>query len=415
MQGTIILLWHFTRINLRYGNAVKLVLKKIRTMVGLVTCPNELWRVLLEKSHQSVLCRTYQSILRAPAAVAHFNQQSEYFYYSIRTRINYRYRRVFGRNPNLKNPLLYSEKVQWRKYYCPDVKRLGTLADKAGVYDFVRPVVGDSHLAPILWSGNQISESDVISLGNQIVYKTTHRSGQVIFINDIAEVNVQIIVSMLNEAMKWPYSMVGQEPWYDAVAPAIIAQPMLFSPDGSYYLDDVKFHIFRQVDKSQIVVTEVINLNGHWRATFDEQFNRLPFDWGVNDYPPPEYNPEKHPCFDVMMNNAKELAGDLDYVRIDFMTTSDSYYFTEFTFAPGGGMQVMDPIEWDLILGGYWQLDTGTRIKRAGWFLHAWIRSWRTERPVRLFNRLYRKRKRWAKYFWNSQYEISHNQGDTDN
>ena len=351
--------------------------------------PRELLRVLREKT----------AFLPAPATWFQNLDpiETDAFYYSIRKRIVTRYWKAFGRKPNLCNPQLYSEKVQWRKLYCPQVELLGRVTDKVGVYEYIREKLGNDHLLPILWLGDKFDEETLRSLGDQIVLQPTHRSGQVVFIEKSEYILYEELSKWLHRMLRQPYSMLGQEPWYGRIHPQIVARPLVRNPDGTPYLNDCKFHLFKQKDGSTKVICEIINTYPHWRAIFDENFKRLPFDWSPDTYPPPQDNPEKPKQFEEMLADAQVLSSDFDYVRVDFMMGAEEYYFTELTFAPAGGHPEITPPEWDKIVGSYWDLDTGNMFKRFFWKTRAWLPLWKTERPMRNILRLYRyKQSEWA-------------------
>lgn len=311
-----------------------------------------------------------------------------YFYRSIRGRITLKYRERFGVDPDLRHPSKYTEKAQWRKLYCPQVELFGSLADKYMVYDHVKERVGSEHLVPVLWCGDDISEELIRSFGDGIVLKPTHRSGQVVFIERQDAVRHDVIVDRLRTLLRWPYSMVGEEPWYGRVRPRVMVQPILKSPTDSEHLDDLKFHVFAQPDGSQKVISYLVNANEHWLAMFDEDFRRMDFDWHTDLYPPPLHEPQRPDAYEDMLRDAKRLAEGIDYVRVDFMVATDNYYFTELTFTPTGGRPRMSPPEWDLILGDYWHLNTGNAFKRLYWLTRTWLPLWRTERPMRVLRRL---------------------------
>lgn len=343
---------------------------KLKTAVFLLRNPKRLASVLGEK----------RDIYRAKVLGT---QVPPEFYFSLKNRIRVRYKRIFGRYPNLFNPQLYTEKVQWRKLYCPDIKKIASVTDKAGVYEYVKSRISEEHLLAIIWLGGTISPEEVRELGDGIVLQPTHRSGQVIFIERQDEVDADVISEKLNEMMKWPYSIIGQEPWYGYSKPRIIARPLVRNSDGSPYLNDCKIHAFKQADGSFKLICEIINTYPHWRAIFSENFERLNFEWSPDMYPPPDFEVDKPKAFDAMVKDAKALAADFDYVRVDFMVGAHEYYFTELTFAPAGGHPKMDPPEWDAIVGSYWNLDTGNYLKRCFWFFRTWAPLWKTERPAR--------------------------------
>jgi hypothetical protein len=317
------------------------------------------------------------------------------FYRPIRERITRKYRRRFGVGPDLKNPTRYTEKAQWRKVFCPQIGEFGRLADKAVVYDYVAERISPEHLVPILWCGDDISEDLIRSFGDNVVLKPTHRSGQVVFIEEQDSVRHDVIVEKLRTMLRWPYSMVGEEPWYGRVKPQVMVQPMLRSRGAGQRLNDAKFHVFAQPDGSQVVLGQIIDRDTNSHAMFDEEFNSLGFQWNVAHFNPPPRAFAVPTGYREMVADAKRLACGIDYVRVDFMVAEDNYYFTELTFSPAGGRPLMNPPEFDVTVGGYWHLDTGNPLKRSLWFARTWMPLWKTERPMRILRRLARRQNEW--------------------
>ena len=363
------------------------VIKKAKTFTSLLSTPTALAQVLRDK---------YRRMARVVVLPFVRPNVERIFYGSLKQRIKARYRIMFHRKPNLRRPQLWTEKAQWRKLYCPQVELLGQVTDKVGVYEYVRERIGDKHLLPIIWVGDTFTPDDLRNLGDGIVLQPTHRSGQVAFIEKAEYVDYEALSGLLHRMLAWPYSMCGQEPWYGRIKPQIVARPLITNSEGSPFLNDCKFHIFKQPDGSTKVICEIINTYPHWRAIFDESYERLPFDWSPNQYPPPSVDPPKPEQFEAMLADAYELAADFDYVRVDFMMGAQEYYFSELTFAPAGGRPQITPSCWDEVVGSYWHLDIGNPVKRFFWKCRAWLPLWRTERPMRNLRRLYRYRDDWA-------------------
>jgi len=323
---------------------------------------------------------------------------SYYFYSSITKRLVYRYKLFLHRKPAIERPVSLNEKIQWTKKYCPDVKRMAVLADKYLSAQYAAEHIDSKHIVPTLYYGDDFTAESLRELAMQqrIVIKTTHQSGQVVDVENPELIDWDKLVTVLKNNLKWPYSMVGQEPWYGHVAPAIIVQPFLRSHSGNECLDDAKFHIFNRQDGTQFVLAWIVNQKEKWAISFDQEGNVIDHDLLTARYLRPKEVPELPDYWDAMLKDALCLSQGFGFVRIDFMMASDTYYFAEFTFAPNGGYLSMEPQFWDEKLGSFWDLDTGTMKERLLWFWKAWGPLWRTERPMRNILRLYRFRSEWA-------------------
>ena len=351
---------------------------KLRTALSLIGRPREFVRVLQER------CRgAFYPLMNSVSS-------AWWFYLPRNLRVCRKYWFRLASQPDLNTPRKYTEKAQWRKLHAPQIELIARVTDKVEVLEYVRARIGGDHLLPVLWVCDSISADDVRALGDGVVVKPTHRSGQVAIIEHQDDVDAEAIAAHMSRCLRWPYSMQGEEPWHGWHKPRIFAQPLIYSPEGSRYIQDVKFHVFNQPEGPPRLVAEVINTTPHWRAIFNERYERLPFDWSPSQYPPPEVDPPKPNNFDEMLANAVILAREFDYVRVDFLLGAGNYYFSEMTFAPAGGFPCMEPSEWDEVVGSWWHLETGSRVDRFRWRYRAWRPLRKTENPLRLLLGLHR-------------------------
>jgi hypothetical protein len=54
------------------------------------------------------------------------------------------------------------------------------------------------------------------------------------------------------------------------------------------------------------------------------------------------------------------LADDFPFARIDLYWINQRIYFSEITFYPGGGFEVFNPPEWDIVFGKHIDLNQNT-------------------------------------------------------
>ena len=353
-------------------------MQKISTFVYLLkNSPRQILPILGEKIYRPIVKR------RA-------------FYGSIRRRIVWRYRFELGERPNLRKPVKFTEKAQWRKLYCPNIIEMSKVVDKQKSYNYVKSIIDDEHLLPALKIiSNEITASDILALGDEIVIQPTHRSGQVYLIESQSSIDQERIAEELNAVMRWPYTMRSCEPWYGRIERAAIVKKLIRNSDGSPYLNDFKVHVFAQPNGKAKLICEVINTYPSWRAFFDGDFHLLDFGWDFHGYPKPTHEVQRPEGFEQMIEYATILAKPFDYARVDFMLGAKEFYFTEITFAPAGGLPRIEPPEMDEIIGSWWHLDVGNPLKRAYWFARTWLPMWKTERPMRNIRRLYRYHREW--------------------
>ena len=55
-----------------------------------------------------------------------------------------------------------------------------------------------------------------------------------------------------------------------------------------------------------------------------------------------------------MIEIAKKLSSDFDYVRVDLYEVEGKIYFGELTFTDGSGYDLLKPDKYDIEWGTYW-------------------------------------------------------------
>ena len=104
--------------------------------------------------------------------------------------LNNKYKQVFGRDINWKNPITYNEKLQWIKIY--DRNPLYTqLVDKYEVRKYISEQVGEKYLIPCLGVWDRFEDIDFESLPEQFVLKCTHDSGSVVICENKHEFDIK--------------------------------------------------------------------------------------------------------------------------------------------------------------------------------------------------------------------------------
>jgi hypothetical protein len=108
---------------------------------------------------------------------------------------------------------------------------------------------------------------------------------------------------------------------------------------------------------------------------FDKAWNKI----NVQNYfeKEPETIPERPPLQDEMIEAARQLGKDLDFVRIDFFADQRNFYLSEMTIYPNGGQDNRPSTDnrFNLFLGRQWKmnlwqllqvywLETGHRMKK---------------------------------------------------
>ena len=262
------------------------------------------------------------------------------------------FRAKMGYPLNLKNPITFSEKLQWLKLY--DRNPLyTTLVDKYAVRRYIADKIGEEYLIPLVggpW--NSAEEIDFDALPEQFVLKCNHNSGGVIICRDKSSFDRAAAVKRLEEDLKKNYYLEGREWPYKNVKPCIIAEKYMEDENGE--LRDYKFFCFNGAAKMMFIASNRGSEQEETKFDFyDEKGTHLPF---TNGHPNAAVLPELPVHMDDMLKLAETLSANMPQARIDFYEVGSQIYFGEITFFHWSGMKPFNPPEWDKTIGAWLEL-----------------------------------------------------------
>ena len=263
--------------------------------------------------------------------------------------VKLRYRMIFKKKLNLKNPQTYNEKLQWLKLY--DRKpEYSKLVDKFEVKKHVADIIGEKYIIPTLGVWDRFEDIDFDSLPNQFVLKCTHDSGGLIICKDKTKLDIENAKRTINASLKENYYWQGREWPYKNLRPRIIAEKFMVDESG-YELKDYKFFCFNGEVKALFIAKDRSKGDDAIKFDFfDADFNHLPFTNGHTNSEPPYFKPQG---FEEMKVLASKLSENLPQARIDFYNINGQIYFGEITFFHWGGMMPFTPEEWDKTFGDW--------------------------------------------------------------
>ena len=139
-----------------------------------------------------------------------------------------RFRERFGRDPNLRHPVTFNEKVIWRTLY--DRRSVfAALTDKYLVRDYVAKAIGKDYL-PRLWGlYSHPAEIDFDGLPDRFVLKCTHDSGSV-FCRSKPVFDQADALRRLDQSLRRNYYTVLREWHYKQLQPRILCEEYLIFP-----------------------------------------------------------------------------------------------------------------------------------------------------------------------------------------
>ena len=264
------------------------------------------------------------------------------------------FRASMGYKLNLKNPQTFSEKLQWLKLN--DRKPEYTqVVDKYAVREYIKNIIGEEYLIPLLGVWDSFDEIDFDKLPNQFVLKTNHDSGTVVICKNKNTFDIEAAREKINKRINYNYYNLWREWPYKNVKPKIIAEKFISSPDTDD-LTDYKLMCFNGKVRCEFICTNRQSESGVNITVFDTDWNRLPF--GRPNHPADSNTIVKPHLLQEMIHLSEKIAKDLEcsFVRVDFYEVEGKLYFGEITFYPGAGLEEFDPIEWDYTLGTWIEL-----------------------------------------------------------
>lgn len=266
--------------------------------------------------------------------------------------VRWRFKQVFGREPDLENPRGLNEKIQWLKLY--DRSHLHTqCADKRSVRDFVAASVGEDALIPILFETADPADLTPSALPDTpFIIKTTHGSSGGVIVRDKSDVDWPSLRRELRKQLRTNYYYVTKEWPYKNIEPRVIVEKLLQREDGTVPFD-YKFHCFH--GEPQLVQVDLDRFTNHRRNFYSPQWTPLPLTWsdwadGQPLWPAGDHVPRPSRLRD-MLEIAAKLSKPFAYARIDLYEVDGRPYFGEMTFHHGSGTEIITPTEWDIRLG----------------------------------------------------------------
>ena len=242
-----------------------------------------------------------------------------------------RYFRQRRRFPDLDNPKDYSEHII-SAILTDDFLKYADYTDKIKVRDYVRSKGLDSILLEHYAYFDSPEDIDPERLPEKFVLKTNRGASakDVSLCLDKKTFDWETAKRKLEKAMKHEFEY---ELHYNAIAPRIICEELIEVPDGKFPID-YKFTCIKG-ELADIFVCSNRESGKPCHCSVDLEWNQLPY---IRErYLPAEVPPRpKH--LERMVEIARTLSEDFDFVRVDLYEYKDQVYFSELTFSPFGGI-----------------------------------------------------------------------------
>ena len=251
-----------------------------------------------------------------------------------------------GRYPNIRNPKLFTEKIQHRKLFDRD-ERFSICADKVLVKQYVRERLGGGILIPTLFSGRRLPPREQRTWPLPFVVKANHGSGFNIFVREKTDLDWPAIEAKVDLFLSIDFGAQYNERHYSKIARQVLVEPFL--SDGGELPPDYKIFVFG--GSPRYIQVDTDREHAHKRTFFDVDWNRQAFRFA---YPLDARKISRPASLDSMLAAAAVLGRDFDFVRVDFYEVGGRPYFGEMTFMPEAGLGKFEPFETDALLGKMW-------------------------------------------------------------
>ena len=262
------------------------------------------------------------------------------------------YKNVYGKELNLDNPVLFSEKINWYKLNGRNLL-MQTCADKYTVREYIKECGYPEILNDLLGVYDSVSDINLNNLPNRFVLKASHGSHMNVIVHDKSKVNWFQQKLMMRSWLRQNIYWSGREWVYKDIPRRIIAEKYLEDKSGS--LRDYKIGCFNGIPKYFYYDIGRFG-NEHYRNYYDMNMNLIPVHDDIINNPNLKLDINKE-TLNKMSEIASVLSKPFQFARIDFYEINGKIYFGEITFFQDGGNVHFQPPKYDKIFGDYWNIN----------------------------------------------------------
>jgi hypothetical protein len=259
-----------------------------------------------------------------------------------------RYRRQFGRMPNVITPQTFQEWVQWRKLFDRRAE-FAVFADKLAVRDYITARIGPQFLTQIYGVYTRPDDFVLAELPEQFVLKLTAGWRKNVFVRSHRQVEEAQLRRTIGQWLKFNYYDDSREAAYRNVKQRVFAEELMLAADGGYSWD-YKINCFAGEPVAVQVFSDRYG-ERYAKAWYDPHWRPLAVGiagQATADYPAPTMLP-------TMLQAAAALSAGFDYLRIDMYEHAGRAVVGEITFHPGNGFDPLVSPEYRLALGDLWR------------------------------------------------------------
>ncbi len=267
-----------------------------------------------------------------------------------------RYRYVFKKVLNLKNPQDLNEKILWAKLYS-DTTQWSRLADKYEVRKYVEEIGLRDTLVKLYAVWFKKEDVNFDTLPETFIIKANNGDGKgtnkIIRKSELTPEKKQEFIDMIGQWIdRKNIGALHAEPHYKHMKPCVIAEEVLPLDPGTSSLTDYKIWCFNgKAYYVWICNNRSSNGNSAHVMTYDLDWNPHPeFSIFNSDYLRGDIIP-KPQNFEKMIEIAEKLSQGFPELRVDLYNVQGKIYFGEMTFTSQGGFMDFYTPEFNKELG----------------------------------------------------------------
>lgn len=272
------------------------------------------------------------------------------------TLLKIRYRYVFKKPLDLKNPKDLNEKILWAKLYS-DTTAWTRLADKYEVRKYVEELGLGAYLVQLYAVWYHVSEVDFDALPETFIIKANNGDGKgtnkIIRKSELTPEKKQEVLAMIDMWLhRKNIGALHAEPHYKGMRPCVIAEEVLPLDPGASSLTDYKIWCFNGKPMFVFVCNERSDSGSSAHVmTYDLDWNAHPeFSVFNSDFLQADVIPRPE-NLDEMIRVAEILSQGFPELRVDLYNVKGKVYFGELTFTSQGGFMDYFTPEFNLKLG----------------------------------------------------------------
>lgn len=265
-------------------------------------------------------------------------------------KLHRRFLRNHGYPLNIDDPTTFSEKIQWRKLHDKN-PIFPILSNKYLVREYIAERLGSERannlMVPLLQYATDPAKIDFSALPNQFVLKVTHGSSMNLIVENSAQLDIRAARKQMRKWLMTHYGLRDHEWVYTKTPRGIIVEKLITKIE---HLTDVKIFFFDGEMKGFFMEQHD---GGFFQTHFNSQKQLL--NCGRKDVAK-DPNVELPNELNEMIQIGTVLAKGLDFVRVDFLCSTERFYIGELSLLHGSGLNALSPKSYDFELGSFWKL-----------------------------------------------------------